>query len=416
MPRSDSSSSEITRDSNNDDYDIIPVARSYNNRNWERVAGPYAQSLEITTCCTLDIPVLSYDDSSSTFILLSLSHSLPSQQAEVSRFLSQVTFGPTRSLIDSWDYSNDMEIEMSSFVHKQMDTSETPMTLHRSFFRASTDFSVRQESIIYTNDDGRVYFFSYRPKHPCKRYSRYRPFAFTNYDAYDTLSVSTYVGGSMKQLSVNGVPRTIVSSFQDRNGNIIPNGSYEICFGMEEVVNGYFGIRTPDSACFWSYNPPIDLPDRLLGAYSSTIRTISLPTLSSGFGTIDEILIADYEEIYFGLAHYLKNDVRNSDCKNVDPDGDYRYILGQLASGEQMWFGGHVELDENSLENPISDGGAAMTNIMDLLDLPISDNWKLGACPVSTKSFMNSKFISLASVCCCSMGFKIIFHFISFPS
>ena len=103
----------ITRQSGNSDYDIIPVARSYNSRNWERVAGPYAQDLSITGCCTLVLPsILSNleEGEGTKFLLMSFTHSLTNQEI-VSRFYQQTTFGPTMDMITSWNYNTNMDLQ-----------------------------------------------------------------------------------------------------------------------------------------------------------------------------------------------------------------------------------------------------------------------------------------------------------------
>ena len=87
----------ISRDSKSSDFSLVPVARSYTNFNWERVAGPYAHDLEIINCfsgsCSLDVPHLSDVEGTSKFVLMSLSHSLTSQE-EVSRFFQMGSFLP----------------------------------------------------------------------------------------------------------------------------------------------------------------------------------------------------------------------------------------------------------------------------------------------------------------------------------
>ena len=101
-PNSNSTLDHFSRSSQFQDYRIVPVARSYAGFDWERVEGPYAQSLN-STChentCILDIPALANLEYGK-FYLMSFAHSLP-DKAVVSRFFQQTTFGPTLEMINS---------------------------------------------------------------------------------------------------------------------------------------------------------------------------------------------------------------------------------------------------------------------------------------------------------------------------
>jgi hypothetical protein len=376
----------ITRNSKNDDFDIVPVARSYNNQKWERVAGPYAQDLEVSNCCSLAIPNLNVNNSGSDdngrFLLMSFSHNL-SEKEEVSRFFQQTTFGPTLDMINLWNYGNsNIQHEMGDWIKKQMDEDIVVPTYHRAFYRQRLDFSFYQETISANARNNNA-----RPRHPCARYSRWRPFSFTNDDYYAELNVSRWNGRIL--LRVNNIPRTVVSSFQDRDGANIGTGTYRICWGTEEMVNGYFGIEDPISQdCIWSYNPEVDLPN---GVITSDIRQVNFP-ISASFGMIEKILMPNQEEEYFGEAVYLKSSISTGGCDSILANGSYDNILGTLTNGQQGWYAGHLELDENTLENPIADAGAAMMKIVDLLGVP-SDSWRITElCPVASKSFLNSEF------------------------
>lgn len=162
--------------------------------------------------------------------------------------------------------------------------------------------------------------------------------------------------------------------------------------GLEEVVDGWFGVEDPDSSnCIWSYNPVVNLPD---GVLTSDIRQVSLPNGNgSNFGNIEKILIQSQQEEFFGDAYYLKTDVfTRAGCSDIPANGDYSNVLGTLTSGEQAWYAGHVVLDENTLDNPIADAGSAMNTILDLqTGGSYDEQYQLSICPVASKSFMNGK-------------------------
>ncbi len=388
----------ITRQSQNADYNIVPVARSYNDRNWERVAGPYAQDLITLDCCSLEIPNLrmkknNNDDDGGKLLLLSFSHELSSKE-EVSRFFGHVTFGPTMKMINDWNYgsssSNDdeMQIEMAKWLQNQMNDEITNPTYHRVYFRKRLDFSTYKENMFYKD-----VYHTVRPRHPCEQFARWRRFSFTMDDVMnrgDKLTVSTWNGQIL--LSMNGIPRTVVSTFQDRSGANINPGNYTICKnGIQEEVDGIFALEDPTKDCILSYNPVVNLPGAVI---TNDITRVSLPDRSQ-LGTIEGILMQDQdggeqEELFFGGADYLKNDISNPSCSDIPANGDYSNVLGTFASGEQGWYAGHIVLDGNTIDNPIADAGSAMTTIANLRGIASYDE-KYSICPVASKSFLNGK-------------------------
>ncbi len=210
-------------------FDIVPVARSYNNRNWERVAGPYAAQLQISGCCTVDIPntnnIVGQGGAGAgatlgerKFILLSFTNenSLSSKE-EVARFFQQTTFGPTMTMINSWNYNRNMDYEMAKWVKDQADASITPATYHREYFRERVSFST-------WNEEQQIYF---RPRYPCSKYARWREFSFTNNDLTETLSVTRWNGQFL--LKVAGVPRTVMSSWKNDDDSNIGTGDFTFC-------------------------------------------------------------------------------------------------------------------------------------------------------------------------------------------
>ena len=70
----------------------------------------------------------------------------PSNQEEVSRFFQQTTFGPKLSMINSWNYGNNLQQEMSKWVKAQTDESVTPPTSHRAYFRERADIQMQRET------------------------------------------------------------------------------------------------------------------------------------------------------------------------------------------------------------------------------------------------------------------------------
>lgn len=207
---SDMSTVKITRSSDTADYNIIPVARSYDNNDWEKVAGPYDSKLQISGCCSLDIPTnvhgMTNDSSKFQLLLMSFSSNLTPQE-EVSRFFQQTTFGPTKHMITSWNYAQDLQTGMKNWVSSQMDESQTPVTSHREFFRKRMD--------------GQAFFQArtkyYGPKFPCDEFSRWREYAFDRNDWGKQFYVSGAGGGQYlisEYVNNSYKPRTVVSEWK----------------------------------------------------------------------------------------------------------------------------------------------------------------------------------------------------------
>jgi uncharacterized protein (DUF1501 family)/uncharacterized protein (DUF1800 family) len=371
----------IQRSSSNEDYYIIPVARSYNNKNWERVAGPYVQDLSISGCCELVIPNLS---SQGKYLLMSFSHSATNKE-EVSRFFQQTTFGPDLDMINSWNYSNDMMQEMGKWLKTQMDIDQTPMTSHRAYFRERANFVLEYESA----DRYR------RPRHPCAQYSRWREYSFIAADYDFEFTVTRWNGQYL--ITIDGVPRTVMGVWKDEwSDQNLRLGSWQFCWYTEEKVNGVTRIYDENTdECYTIYNPKIYLPDSFL----ADKRTIVLPN-KSNFNTIDPI-IGQAGDRLFGGGLYAKNKLTTTGCSDITEDGNYDNIIGIFPNGDQVYYAAGVQLDNNTVENPIADGGNGMMNT----NASKYEDWASEArCPVPFSSFLNidSCYLSTTSANACS--------------
>lgn len=208
----------VTKESKNSDYYLAPVVRSYNNRSWKKVAGPFQETWIRINCeavaqnCVIRIPKIQPYDQDSFFLMAF--ENKRSFKEELSRFFSQSTFGSTRKLIDGWSYSEDQK-GMAQFLKDQI---ALPMTSLREEFRRGADFSLKDSSIGNAG---------VAPKHPCQQYSRWRDYAFTSSGDYGkTLTVENVTDGLL--VSVEGTPRTIVQSFRSTDLVFNGAGTYQI--------------------------------------------------------------------------------------------------------------------------------------------------------------------------------------------
>ena len=175
------------------------------------------QELNIVTCCEIVIPKLPITSGGGKFFLMTFAHEASGKE-EVSRFFQQTTFGPILSMINTWNYDNDMESEMRKWLKDQMDGGVTPPTSHRAFFRERVDYPQRWQRADRFN----------KPRHPCAKYSRWREYSFTSLDYDYDIVVSKWRGRFL--ISVDGYARTLVDQW--RNEDIEQNvgvGEFRFC-------------------------------------------------------------------------------------------------------------------------------------------------------------------------------------------
>jgi hypothetical protein len=244
----------ISSSSSLSDYNIVPIARSYQGGDWQRSAGPYAQKLELScpessSVCDLQIPILPKLPEG-RFVLMPFQYSLDNDRALVSRFFHQTTFGPTMSMIDDWDYSADsLSGEMAKWVKDQMDISITPMTSHREFLRKRFNGELEEEE--EDPDGSRKQLFKVR--NPCDAGSRWILHSFSADDKGEELVVTELSDGSYA-LYVAGVLRTVMSQWKDTYYNDIGPGVFSINWGLDEKVGGRFGKNGCSCLSYFSYS------------------------------------------------------------------------------------------------------------------------------------------------------------------
>jgi hypothetical protein len=183
--------------SNSGDFMLTPVSRSYRKKNWERVAGPYANRLKVKVLKSqvnvLKVPLLP-NLPDGKFFLLAFKHKI-SKRARLSRFFTQATFGPTTQMLDNFPYP----INKNGFSKWVQDQVSTTPTLHREYFRKYSDFSI--------NGDNRS-GFSFSAHHPCESNSRWIDYVFTGADFNKGFDVLDYGIGKFL-IVVDGEPREL---------------------------------------------------------------------------------------------------------------------------------------------------------------------------------------------------------------
>jgi len=340
-------------------WDIVPLARSYLQQDWDPTAGPYAASSIVTSCdstrCTLGIPSLAGTDPTAIFVLTTYDYSSDAQ-SQVARFLEQATFGPTLDDITGFNYDGDLLTNMAWWVQSQMDPWSVSPTYHREFFRARVDAGMWEDRITQTE----------KPRHPCRPSARWRRHAFTYSDRQEYINVTTLPDDGRLLISINGMPRTIVDSIQvdtDWDGvyeTAVYEGDYRICWGVEEHLGGWLALDLLDGSfnC-WGVeggNPPVYLTEGVMSDYSSVMPVLSLPPIED-FRELDLVLYGYAGPRTFGGAGLIYDyDISDPVCDSL-PSGDFSNLMGVFAGGEQAYYDARIELDQNTLESPIFDGG-----------------------------------------------------------
>lgn len=169
----------------------------------------------------------------------------------------------------------------------------------------------------------------------------------------------------------------------------------------ESKMNGDVYIqRATSDDCYLIYNPPVNLPN---SAITSVMRQVTLPNKSQ-FTPVSPVS-QQWVDIDFGEGLYANNDftATAAGCSAISHNGNYTHVLGKFPDGSQAWYASYMQLDENTLDNPIADGGAAMMKVE--IDAYYYDEWATTpVCPVPPKSFVNidSCYLSSASTDTCS--------------
>ena len=383
----------------------IPVGRSYDGYDWERVAGRYdTLPFDCTAAdgtCTVTLP----NTDAQPYYLTGYLHALTDDQISA-RFFEKATFGPTSALLNR--ATN--EADMAGWIQDQFDEAVTPMSSHREYFRKR----LNPRSI-------EIYKYGRAGPHPCKENSRWRKFAFTRKDA--TMSTyhnmywpSTPHNATLGSATVDSVEkfiwrfgghvRTVLAARPKwANDTEIEDGSYPICradnmpgssFATEEDRYLYAALQLKDegfnpSICVhvMGGNPDVMIdPDYLAdendgtGAYivdfssssaklteighqkpeavvlftddtfysSNTATCAALPDPSKADGRSTGWIYSPY---YEGLNH---PDWNPSTRDYLEPP-----VYAKLPSGSYNIHDMRLTLDENTPSNHMADGGGTQT-------------------------------------------------------
>jgi len=347
---------------------IIPVGKTYDGHNWELSSGPFVHSIQFDcspSSCTFVTPSKLDSSPQSKFQLTSFELSSSSSQLKsqniAARFFEQVTFGTKRSDIASFidlpnmDVSSArhaLESDLAEWAHDQMYTEEETPISFRAHFRRNSDTRLRDVENIG------------KPNHVCSENTRWRKYAFTmtaGAFSYKEITIEKVITTNFKtaySFSQGGVVVTELLENDakvketwdgQRPETILPPGTYNLCMPKEVLgESGFFGLSL-DGYCreFKVGNPPIQFLS-IKNQPQHVFDNVPLSALDEFFipvpGTVDDS--GDY---------LLPGGSTDPKCETFN--GKHYPIYIRFSDGTYMAFDPRLELIENTLENPVIDGG-----------------------------------------------------------
>lgn len=174
----------------------VPVARSYDNHDWEAYSGPYS-SLSMTcndSICQTSLPVTK---NTQHYELIVYQRRRALRQDETAaRFLEQTTFGPRLDEIRA--FSN---VSLPALAQWIIDQVNLPVTSHRAEFRNHLNHRFPAQGITRVG----------RATRPCQAGTRYRRTAFSDKDLGAYVEIRT-LSPTEKALLVGSNIRTVVNA------------------------------------------------------------------------------------------------------------------------------------------------------------------------------------------------------------
>ena len=289
------------------------------------------------------------------YVLLTTSHDLKDKREMRARFLQQATFGPTKADLDNWETNFGPSTDITSYENYLVDQFRNqPMTLNREYFRSHLDWSMKDEAV----ENGSI-----APRDPCAQYSRWRDYAITGDDYSKDFDVTEIlVDGVNKYLiTVENEPRTVVDTFSSTDGAYAGPGTYAFCYSMGEGIGEPVRFqKAAGSVCKILNNPKIYLPPQVVNDHTLALRYIDLPAMAS-FEAIDGVFAEDRQLWKVGTSYRLLEAMNDPVCdtfQTTEDQIDYRNIIGKVAGSDDMFhYDGYGQAEENSITNPLSDGG-----------------------------------------------------------
>jgi cullin-associated NEDD8-dissociated protein 1 len=332
---------------------VALAGRSYNGHLWEPVPGLNFEFDCDWLACVVAIP----DDGEGKYQLTMYTGFVVSENRSLaSRFLTQATFGPTRSSIKSFLGENGGNF--GAWIASQV---EVAPTLHRAYWRRRTN-----PRLLVSTSVG-------SPRGQCDTGSRWHRFSISHQDRGKAIEVADIAGTDQVTLTIDGVLRTVVpkSSFNTSSKGLQGLAPYAICEDVQEVVGGAVAIGT---GCAGSIlNPALVftaealMPEGRLGVQAATEDSFTPVKRIVDTGLRSDIS----DKPVVGDVFVLASNVSASEllCSDASLSG---VMFATTPSGTVLLHDSRLQFLENTIENPIINPAAN------------------GECPSVPKTFLNA--------------------------
>jgi len=199
---------------------------------------------------------------------------------------------------------------------------------------------------------------STKPRNPCQVRSRWRKHSLFQSD-YSSKLVVTMFNETSYLFTIDGIPRTVINSFQGRYDNgIVVNllvGTYSFLWWTNEYIGGDVAITNGiDGWYLVGGNPALRLPQTIIDQYNTTIKIIQLPE-KQYFQQIEPTAFDPKgEQFYYGVGIMSTVSITDPMCQSTSSSMN---LIGIFPDNDQYYYDPRIILDQNTLEQPIPDGG-----------------------------------------------------------
>ena len=173
------------------------LARSYDTNHWEPSPNAIISFECCANYCTGTLPATTGTYSLYNVPASHLSSLSTSNSAVASRFLTQASFGPTLSEINT--FSTQMESSTSVFKTWVQEQMALPPSLHRAYYRRRANPRLFKGLVMPTGQS----------RAPCSKGSRWRRYSFDDNDRNKDIKVENSATGIVT-LSIDGTVRSVV--------------------------------------------------------------------------------------------------------------------------------------------------------------------------------------------------------------
>lgn len=225
----------------------IPIGRSYDGHDWERVAGLEVSTIQFycvehnifSNHCQVYLPFES-GITGDYYITSFQDETAGNNRIQVSRFLSKTTFGPTTAILDGWSVrpwqGRPLLKTYANWVTDQIDNAGT--TSHREYYRER----LSTPSI-------EAYKYGIPGPKACQAKSRWRKFTFTTKD-YQLSRREPFLSLEIRSVWSSGTRGYVLRFGGEIRTVVMERPQYYGTGGRLDVVDGTLALDTPYTLCY----------------------------------------------------------------------------------------------------------------------------------------------------------------------